>query len=209
MRFIRPILERRTGDSIPGASLRSCWMCADGSENTYMRPLLFAYINAIDGSRCCLRPGMVPGDSIEDRPMTKSLMPLALSAEDLEAVDAALITLEARLAGLISLRVEACGALAKMGDQSEAFCRRTLTVLAQNPQIVPPGFDLIEAQADLAAMDALRPRLARLRRLTGRIEDTETALCSEVMSAALEGHALLKASECNQPAAASGTIDAL
>ena len=215
MRLIRPRVERRTGDSNPGFLLRSCRMCADESENAYTQPLVFAYINAIEGSRCCLCRGLVPGDCIEERPMTMSLILLALSAEDLEAVDAALITLEARLAGLISLRMEEDGAPTRMGDQSEEFCRRTLTVLARNPQVVPPGFNLIEVQADLAAVDALRPRLARLRRLTGRVEDTETALCCDVMSASLDAHALLKASGCNQPAArkqsvtASGTIDAL
>ncbi len=84
-------------------------------------------------------------------------MSLALSADDLEAVDNALM-------------------------------------LALNPQIVPRGFDLGEAQADLAAADVLRPRLARLLRLTGRAEDSEMALGSDVMSASLEGYALLKVS---------------
>lgn len=49
-----------------------------------------------------------------------------------------------------------------MGPKSEAFCRQTLTVLAQNPQVIPPSIDLAEAQADLAALERLRPRLARL-----------------------------------------------
>lgn len=130
--------------------------------------------------------------------MTKNLMSLALSADDLDAVDAALTTLEARLAGLIALRVDERRELAKMGDKSEAFCRQTLTILVQNPQIVPPSFDLVEAQADLAAVDVLRPRLARLRRLTERAEDSEMALGSDVMRAALEGYALLKVSGRNQ-----------
>ena len=128
--------------------------------------------------------------------MTKNLMALAQAADDLEAVDTALTTLEMRLTGLIALRVEEHHGLAKMHGKSEAFCVRTLTALAQNPQIVPPDFALAEAQAGLAAMDVLRPRLLRLRRLGGRAEDSEMALCSDVMSAALEGHALLKVSGC-------------
>ena len=128
--------------------------------------------------------------------MTKNLMALAQAADDLEAVDAALTTLETQLAGLNLLRVEEHHALAKMGRKSEKFCERTLTLLAQNPHIVPPCFDLAEAQAGLVAMDVLRPRLLRLRRLGGRAEDSEMALCSDVMSAALEGHALLKVSGC-------------
>ncbi len=33
----------------------------------------------------------------------------------------------------------------KMGDRSEAFCRETLMVLAQNTHLLPPSFDLAEA----------------------------------------------------------------
>ena len=38
--------------------------------------------------------------------MTQNLMSLALSADDLDAVDAALSALEARLAGLVALQPE-------------------------------------------------------------------------------------------------------
>lgn len=130
--------------------------------------------------------------------MTQNLMSLALSAEDLDAVDGALATLEARLAKLVALQPDERRGLTKMGDKSEAFCRQTLTVLEQNPQVIPPSFDLAEARADLAAVDVLRPRLARLQRLTERAGDSEMALGSDVMNAALEGYALLKVSGRNQ-----------
>ena len=130
--------------------------------------------------------------------MTQNLMSLALSADDLDAIDAALSALEARLTALVALQPEERRGLTKMGDKSEAFCRQTLTVLAQNPQVIPPSFDLVEARADLAAVDELRPRLARLRRLTERAEDSEMALGSDVMNASLEGYALLKVSGRNQ-----------
>lgn len=128
--------------------------------------------------------------------MAKHQMSLALSAEDLDAVDAALTTIEARLAGMISLRVEGHYGMAKMGDGPESFCRRTLTRLARNPQVIPPDFSLGDAQADLAMADALHPRLLRLRRLSDRAEDSELALGCDVMVAALQGHALLEAAGC-------------
>ncbi len=67
-------------------------------------------------------------------------------------------------------------------------------VLAQNTYPLLPSFDLAEAQNDLAHLDKIRPRAARLRRLLGKAEDGETALGSDAMSAALEGYALLKVS---------------
>jgi hypothetical protein len=124
--------------------------------------------------------------------MSQNLISLNLTEADYAEMDAALGTLEAKLAGLLDLNTDERRGLSKMGDKSEAFCRQTLVVLAQNPQVVPPSLDLAEAQRDLANLDALRSRSSRLRQLLGRMEDSETALGSDVMSASLEGYALLK-----------------
>lgn len=126
--------------------------------------------------------------------MSQNLISLNLSDEDLLVIDEALTVIETRLRGLQSLQADERRALVKMGDKSEAFCRQTLMALVQNPQVVPPSLDVAEATDDLRAIDALRPRLARLQRLTERVADTEIALGSDVMMAALEGYALLKVS---------------
>lgn len=126
--------------------------------------------------------------------MAQNLISLALADADLAAIDGALATLEEKLANLISLNPDEIRALAKMGDKSEAFCRQTLVVLDQNRQVVPPSLDLNEALTDLRTIDALRPRLARLERLSKRADDTLIALGSDVLTAALEGYALLRIS---------------
>jgi hypothetical protein len=66
--------------------------------------------------------------------------------------------------------------LKKMGQKSEAFCRQALTVLEQNPQMVPANVPLADAIADLNALEQLRPRMVRLSRLSERASDTDTAL---------------------------------
>jgi hypothetical protein len=123
---------------------------------------------------------------------------LAFDADDLDAVDAALDALESRLATLVLLRPEVDRGWARMGEKSEAFCRQTLAAIAERPQPQPlsPEFDLKRAQDDLAAADALHPRLLRLRRLADRAEDSELALGCDVMVAALQAHALLDAAGC-------------
>lgn len=126
------------------------------------------------------------GPSSEDR------WPLTFGAEDLDAVDAALTTLETRLAALVSLRPEVQQGWARMGEVSERFCRQTLAAMAERPQSPSMAFDLSRAQADLAAADALHPRLLRLRRLADRAEDSELALGADVMVTALQAHALLE-----------------
>lgn len=130
--------------------------------------------------------------------MPQNLISLAWTDAELAEVDQALTTLETRLEGLASLSNAQVRALNKMGDKSEAFVRQTVNVLAMNPQVLPPSFSLAETQGDLRALDQLRPRLARLRRLTDRADDTTIALGSDLMAASLEGYALLKVSGRNQ-----------
>jgi len=126
--------------------------------------------------------------------MTQNLISLNLTDADLTTIDEGLAVLEQKLAPLTGLSPDVRRGLVKMGDKSEAFCRETLMVLAQNTHLLPPSFDLAEAQNDLAHLDKLRPRAARLRRLLEKADNGETALGSDVMSAALQGYAMLKVS---------------
>ncbi len=120
--------------------------------------------------------------------MSQNLISLSVTEEQQAAALAGLAQLEAALPGLLSLDVDERRRLTSMGDKSEVFTRQTLRVLEQNPQIVPPSLGLAEAQADLAALDRLRPVMERLQRLVARLEDTTGALCSDAMATALEGY---------------------
>lgn len=137
-------------------------------------------------------------DMHKEKAVSQNLISLNLTDEQLAAADQALSALEAAFAGLIALDGEERKGLNRMGAKSEQFCRQTLNVLAQNPQIIPASVRLQDAQADLVALDRLRPRLQRLQKLMERAEDSETALGSDVMSLALEGYALLKVAGRNQ-----------
>ena len=130
--------------------------------------------------------------------MSQNLIDISFEATKLAELDAALTSAETILSGLIALNTNQRRKLARMGDKSESFARQALNILAQNPQIVPPGLGLAGAQADLVALDQLRPILSRLQRLTERASDSEIALGSDVMSVALQGYALLKVSGKNQ-----------
>jgi hypothetical protein len=130
--------------------------------------------------------------------MSQNLISLTLTDNQLAIVDQCLTDIETQLMELIAMNTAQRRGLMRMGDKSETFCRQTVNVLAQNPQIVPPSIKLAEALADLAALDRLRPRLQRLMRLTERASDTEIALGSDVMNAALQGYALLRVAGKNQ-----------
>lgn len=124
--------------------------------------------------------------------MTQNLVDLDFTAEALAAIDAALAALEAGLAGLVALTPDQRQQLTKMGDKSEAFCRKADAVFGENLGILPANFDLAAYRRDLATMDALRPRLARLSKLSQRGDDTQMAVGSDLMTNALEGYAVLK-----------------
>jgi hypothetical protein len=122
----------------------------------------------------------------------QNLLSLELAAADIARLDEVIATLEGIFAPFISLSADQVRGLTKMGDKSELFCRQTVMVLEQNPEILPPSFDLGEVQRDLAALDLLRPRLLRLLELVAKGKDTEIALGSDILTAALEGYALVK-----------------
>ena len=130
--------------------------------------------------------------------MPKDLISLSLPAPKLTAIDNALSALETTLTELVALEPDARKRLPKMGGKSEAFCRQALSVVSQNPQIVNPSLGLASAQADLAALDLLRPRRQRLQKLVERMQDTEILLGSDVMATALEAYGLLKISGKSQ-----------
>lgn len=123
---------------------------------------------------------------------------LSFTDVQLAAIDAAITELETQFAGLVGLTVGQRRTLTKMGNKSEAFCRQTMSLLGQNPQLVPESVRLADSRQLLAALDELRPRMQRLQRLGERIADTDTAVGSAVMQTALQGYALLKVTGRNQ-----------
>lgn len=126
--------------------------------------------------------------------MSQNLVSLNLTDEQVAAAMAGLQQIEAALPGLIALESGERRGMLLMGPRSEPFARQALRVLEQNPGIVPPSLNLTEARTDLTALDKLTPVLERLRTLTARVDDTVTALGSDVMDVALEGYSQIKLS---------------
>lgn len=123
--------------------------------------------------------------------MSQNLVSLDLT-DDLPKFDAALDAIEGLMDVFVSLTPEQMRKLTKIGEKSETFCRQTVAILDQNRQALPPGFDLDELKRDLAAYDALRPRLNRLKSLVAKCIDTQVALGSDVLTASYDGYGLLK-----------------
>lgn len=124
--------------------------------------------------------------------MSQNLVNLKLSDESLSAIDMALDTLDKELSGLVTLLPSQRRQLTKMGDKSEAFCRAALDIFKRQPDVLARNFDLEGFAQDMAALEALRPRMLRLTVHLERATDTEMALGSDLMNCALDGYAFLK-----------------
>ena len=124
--------------------------------------------------------------------MAKGKVSVAFTQELIASVISLLLQIEALLKDLISLEPKERAALIRYGKKNESFARGALRLMEQNPNIIPPSFDLAEAQADLLARDQLAPIQEILRRMTTRVDHTMGALGHDVMVAALDGYALLK-----------------
>lgn len=124
--------------------------------------------------------------------MTQNRIAMTFQPDRLERIDGSITALEADLDLLIALTPEERLELVKMGDKSRAFCEKALEVAEQRADLMPRDFDIDAFRQDHLALAALRPRIARMNYLMQRLEDTERALGSDTMAAALEVYGVLK-----------------
>lgn len=125
--------------------------------------------------------------------MGQNLVTAHPTAEQWADVDAAIVKVQELLQPLlVAMTPAAKKSLVKMGDGSEAFCRKALEVMEENIALMPRGFDLSEMRQDLATHDALTARVVKLTKLLEQARNAEIALGSDVMVSALEGYAVLK-----------------
>src|SRR5262245_22377133 len=126
--------------------------------------------------------------------MAQNLVSNHLGSEEWAQLDGALDSAETTLARmLIALDAKERQRKVKMGDGSVAFCRAAIDVFNNNLHLMPRSFDLGEMRRDFASHDALNERIVRLTRMIEKMRQTEMALGSDVMSAALEGYKVLQA----------------
>jgi hypothetical protein len=137
--------------------------------------------------------GVVSFTHDKEKDMSQNLADTHFDATQWQAVDAAMDTLEQAFAPMLApLDPNTRRRLVRMGDASEAFCRKSRDAMDKNRGLLPRSLDVDEMGRDLDTHDALNARLARLAQLIEKVQDTEIALGSDAMVAALEGYAFLK-----------------
>ncbi|HMV17981.1 MAG TPA: hypothetical protein PLN96_07780 [Zoogloea sp.] len=124
--------------------------------------------------------------------MSSSELPVRFSAAEMEQIEAALTTLERLFMRYYILDSKERYGMGELGSTGEALCRRMLKIFAHEPLIMPDDFDLLAFRRDLAALDQLRPILARLQTLTDKATDAEALLNDELSFSVFDGYALVK-----------------
>jgi hypothetical protein len=117
--------------------------------------------------------------------MNENRVSAKVSTEDVTAVKGAVETIHQKLPFLIGLDAETRRAMPRMGDKSRAFVRKCLELANQNPAILPRGFDLEEFNRDVALDEAMLPIAQLIGQLAEMVDDTQTAVRSDVYLAAL------------------------
>lgn len=116
-----------------------------------------------------------------------------VTAEQKQAVLAALSEIERNLPFLSGLSPEERTGLAKMGTKSLAFVEQAVRAAEAHPSAIPPAFSVEEFRRDLELWQSLQPIALQVTRLNELVNDTLLALGSDLYTGGLATYAYLKA----------------
>lgn len=126
--------------------------------------------------------------------MSDNRISLVITPEQRQSAMAGLVQTKGALPELPLLAPGERRELYPFGAKNEVFSRSIVRALQAHPQIVPATLNVTAAQADLDAIDALRPLLEAVALLHAQLEDTVTLLGHDVVDFAYDGYQLLKLS---------------
>jgi len=123
--------------------------------------------------------------------MTQNLVSMTITQEDEDDVDASVSRILGRVK-FVSLGEEDRRRLRMMKAKRAEFGREMIRTMQQHPEMVPPGFDLAGAVADLNALERMERIDARIQQVARLSRDTRDALGSDVLAAADIGYKMSK-----------------
>ncbi|MFM7855767.1 MAG: hypothetical protein ACKO96_28560 [Flammeovirgaceae bacterium] len=118
---------------------------------------------------------------------------------DIDAVKAALATIDSKLPFLISLDSDERQKLFKLGPKSADFVQDASTAVANFPTILPVSFDKVEYEKDTTLFKALGDLKFLVDSLQEKLDHTYTAVGSEALTASLEVYAYVQTAADRTP----------
>jgi hypothetical protein len=118
---------------------------------------------------------------------------------DIDAVKAALVTINSKLPFLITLSAEERKSLFKLGPKSADFVQDASTAVTNFPNILPPTFDKTEYGKDTALFKVLADLKFLVDSLQEKLDNTYMAVGSEALVASLEVYAYVQTAADRTP----------
>jgi hypothetical protein len=124
---------------------------------------------------------------------------VALPQADIDAVKAAIATINSKLPFLVKLDGDEVKGLFKLGAKSADFVNDASTTVAAFPNILPATFDKVEYAKDTSLFKALGEIKFQMDSLCEKIDNTYVAVGSEAMIASLEVYAYVQTAKGRTP----------
>jgi hypothetical protein len=124
---------------------------------------------------------------------------VSLPQADIDAVKAAIATINAKLPFLVTLDGDERRGLVKLGPKSVDFVDDASTTVTSFPNIVPASFDKEEYAKDTGLFKALSEIKFLVDSLSEKIDNTYLAVGSEAMTASLEVYAYVQTAKGRTP----------
>ena len=118
--------------------------------------------------------------------MERNLVDAELTAADLQAVETAIETIQTKLPFLISLTNDEKASMFKLGETYKPFVEKAEWLVDNFPMIMPGAFNTAQFKKDLALLTILGSLNNKLQSIAKTMDDTITAVGSDVILAALE-----------------------
>lgn len=122
------------------------------------------------------------------------MISLTLTEQELQTLDQAMASIEAVIAKkFISLTPDERQSYSQVSDKTEDWLVKVKGYMVQNPSLILNHIDVPEFNADLAARQAILPRLRRLETIYNQFDDTCMLLGTDLYHNAITYYKGLKA----------------
>jgi hypothetical protein len=118
---------------------------------------------------------------------------------DVQAIKAAVATIQQKLPFLVSLTADERKGIFKAGPNSLSFVQNAQQAAQNNPDIFPKSFDAVEFSSDVNLFAVLTDINTTVAQLASEIDDTRLAVGGEAMKEATQVYNYVKTAAATTP----------
>ncbi len=115
-----------------------------------------------------------------------NLISTAFTAEEVEAINQALTTIETTIQGkMINLTPEERQIYGKLGNRTENWVKKVTGYMEQKPELVPFYINKAEFDKDVKVREEILPMMRRITSIQESLDDTSKLLSTDIFNAAI------------------------